>query len=122
MRCSFKRRRGDAICEFCGTIVPLSSLPHRQKCNRGGGPGAELEKMLAGWPLYITSAAGCPCKRHARMMDAWGPSECLRRIDEIIGWLEKEAANRGLPFVRTLAKALVRRAVARSRKNRPKSA
>lgn len=48
-------------------------------------------------------------------MDAWGPDECERRVDEIVGWLREEAAERGLPFVAVAANAAVHSAIAMSR-------
>jgi hypothetical protein len=51
-------------------------------------------------------------------MDAWGPDECDRRLDEIVGWLRTEATGRGLPFVDAVGRVLVRRAIADARLER----
>lgn len=79
------------------------------------GPGTELKGMLRRW-LGIVATPSCPCNAHARQMDAWGPDECERRLNEIVGWLEEEASRRRLPFVRAIAKKVVRMAVGRARK------
>lgn len=80
------------------------------------GPGTELKKLLAGWPLRITYTPDCPCRSHAAQMDAWGCDECERRIDEIVGWLREEAHKRGLPFVDVAGRMLVRRAIRNARR------
>lgn len=49
-------------------------------------------------------------------MDKWGPDECLERIDDIVEWMELEAKERGLPFVQKAARAMVRIAVWRARR------
>lgn len=77
------------------------------------GPGAELKKMLA--RLGISASANCSCNARARQMDEWGPDECLRRLDEISGWLSEEAAKRKLPYVAAIGKALVKMAVSRAK-------
>jgi len=48
-------------------------------------------------------------------MDAWGPDECERRIDEILGWLQEEANDRGMPFIKLTARLAVKAAIAASR-------
>jgi hypothetical protein len=50
-------------------------------------------------------------------MNLWGPDECERKIDLIVGWLREEATRRRLPFVDTLARMLVKRAISNARKN-----
>lgn len=49
-------------------------------------------------------------------MDKWGSDECLERIDDIVEWMELEAKERGLPFVQKAARAMVRIAVWRARR------
>ena len=74
------------------------------------GPGAELKRLLE--RIGISASENCACNARARQMDQWGPEECLRRLDEISGWLSEEAAKRKLPYVVAIGKALVRKAVA----------
>jgi hypothetical protein len=80
------------------------------------GPGTEMKKLLAGWPLYVESTENCPCNRHAAQMDAWGADECERRMEQIVGWLRDEAAGRGLPFLDVAGRVLVRRAIGQARR------
>ena len=84
-----------------------------------GGPGSELSDILE--RLGMAQVEGCKCKGRARQMDKWGPEECLRRIDEIVGWLEEEAKNRKLPFFRWPAKTLVKVAIHRSQKHKTRA-
>lgn len=78
------------------------------------GPGCHLSRLLA--KMWIRDRAGCHCKEHAALMDKWGPDECLERIDDIVEWMELEAKERGLPFVQKAARAMVRIAVWRARR------
>jgi hypothetical protein len=73
--------------------------------------------MLSGWPLYIKTTQGCSCNQHAAVMDAWGCDKCEERIDEIVGWLRDEAAKRKLPFLDAAGRLVVRRAIAKARRN-----
>lgn len=81
-----------------------------------GGPGTELSGMLA--RIGIHAAPNCSCKAHARQMDEWGPDVCEQRLPEIIGWLERQATARKLPFSRFVAEQVVRLAIRRARKSR----
>lgn len=78
--------------------------------------GTELKKLLAGWPFYLRATEACPCHAYAQQMDAWGPDECERRIDEIVAHLREQAAARGLPFIDAAGRMLVRRAIRNARK------
>lgn len=51
-------------------------------------------------------------------MDAWGPDGCETHLEKIVDHLEREAKKRKLPipFRRTLARLLVRRAIRKARK------
>lgn len=53
-------------------------------------------------------------------MDAWGPDECERRLDEIVAHLRTQAAARGLPFLDVAGRLLVRRAIRNARRNLPR--
>lgn len=77
------------------------------------GPGSQLKAMLASFGITVTP--DCPCADRARQMDAWGPDECERRTDEIVGWLREEAERRGLPFLDLAGRMLVNRAIAAAR-------
>lgn len=85
-----------------------------------GSPGAELTAILK--MLGMGYLEGCKCKKRARQMDEWGADGCEQRIDEIVSWLEEEAKNRKLPFIRWGAKTLVRVAIRRARKHKTRPA
>lgn len=78
------------------------------------GPGSILSGMLSS--LGIKSAPTCSCKRRALEMNAKGPEWCEENIDQIVGWLEEEAKKRRLPFVKTVAKLMVQRAISKSKR------
>jgi hypothetical protein len=79
-----------------------------------GGPGTHLHSILSS--LGMTFSAGCKCKNNAKQMDEWGCDECEKRIDEIEGWLKAEAHRRRLPYLSTVGRMLVRRAIHNARK------
>lgn len=78
------------------------------------GPGCHLSRLLA--KFWIKDKTGCGCKQHAAVMDQWGPDECLNRIDDIIAWMREEADKRKLLFVESGARAMIRIAVWRARR------
>ena len=85
------------------------------------GPGVELKKLLL--LVGIVATPNCACNARARMMDEYEarkPGWCLEHIEEIVGWLREEATKRGLPFIATLAKLMVRRAIHNARKEASK--
>lgn len=98
--------------------APLMKLPHgieyyvTQKKN--GGPGTELSKMLS--KIGISEIPGCGCRFKGRIMDVEGADWCDKHIEEILDWLEEEALRRGLPFIRIIARKIVRIAIKRSRR------
>lgn len=74
----------------------------------GRGPGTELKALLA--KLGIHASPTCKCNAMAARMDAWGEAS-LGHIEEIVDVMEETARKRGLPFLRTAGRILVRRAV-----------
>lgn len=110
------RRDGDMW-----TVDPLHpTYPSSQRVPAAeptvGGPGTELSKMLS--RIGITAAPNCSCKAHAKQMDEWGPDVCEQRMPEILGWLERQANARKLPFSSFVAEQVVRMAIRRARKSR----
>ena len=83
------------------------------------GPGTELKKLLAGWPFRITASPDCSCNRVAGEMDSWGSDECDRpeRIEYILAAMRENAERRGLPFLDTAGRFLIKRAIKNARKN-----
>lgn len=84
------------------------------------GPGSILSNMLS--YIGITSSPNCSCKRHAIEMNDKGPDWCEQNIDTILGWLKEESKKRSLPFVESVAKLIVLRAIKLSRKIKNKKA
>lgn len=84
------------------------------------GPGSVLSNMLS--YLGINSSANCSCKRHAIEMNQRGPDWCEENLDTILGWLKEESAKRHLPFVESIARLIVKRAISTSRKLKAKNA
>ncbi len=83
-------------------------IPKAAQANKGGA-GTELSKLLAKW--HIKAHAGCKCKSRALEMDRHGIEWCEKNIELIVDWLEEEATKRHLPFVRSLGKGLVNKAI-----------
>jgi hypothetical protein len=68
------------------------------------GPGSVLHRALEA--MGIKALPSCPCLKRKAVMDAWGWTECQKpeRLDEIVSWMEEEAAVRGLIFFRPAAR------------------
>lgn len=99
---------GNDPSKFLQSLLPKTLEMHPN------GPGSILSGMLSS--LGIKSAPTCSCKRRAIDMNIRGPDWCEQNIDEILGWLEEEAKKRRLPFVKTVAKLMVQRAIYKSRR------
>lgn len=82
------------------------------------GPGSILSNMLS--YIGIKSSPTCSCKRHAIEMNERGPDWCEQNIDTILGWLKEESKKRNLPFVESVARIVVGRAIKVSRKLKSK--
>jgi len=77
------------------------------------GPGTELKKLIQ--KIGLRDRPGCACNSRAMLMNTWGPDVCENNLEQIVGWLRDEAKRRKLPFVDSLARILVRRAIAKAR-------
>lgn len=99
---------GDNPSQYLQSILPKTLEMHPD------GPGSILSGMLSS--LGIKSAPTCSCKRHAIEMNGRGPDWCEENIDKIVGWLEEEAKKRKLPFIKTMAKMMIQRAISKSRR------
>ncbi len=97
-------------CPYGVTAESIPSPPPR--------PGDELRKLLSG--LGIKASGKCRCHAVAAQMNAWGPDECERRIEEIVDAMDAEAKTRGwlrvVPFRKLGARRLVRVAIRNSRR------
>lgn len=82
-------------------------------------PGAELKKLLAGWPFYITASEGCSCSSMAARMDAMGCDWCKSDtgMAEILAAMKDNAQKKGVPYIEAAAAMLVRRAIRNARRN-----
>jgi len=78
------------------------------------GPGTMLHGMFSA--LGIKAGPNCSCKRHAIEMNTKGADWCEANIDTILGWLKQESEKRKIPFVETVARMVVNRAISKSRK------
>ena len=78
------------------------------------GPGTILTGMISA--LGIKSSSTCSCRRHALEMNEKGPDWCEQNMDTIVSWLRDESSKRGLPFVDTVGRMMVQRAISKSRK------
>jgi len=78
------------------------------------GPGTELKALLKA--IGIVAKPNCSCNRRAQVMDEKGCDWCEENIDQIDGWLAKEAKKRKLPYLSLAGKTLIRLAIRRARK------
>jgi hypothetical protein len=77
-------------------------------------PGTILSKMIKNVGIKITDT--CSCKKHALEMNDRGNDWCEENINTIVGWLKDEANRRNLPFMDSIGKLVVNRAIKKSRK------
>jgi hypothetical protein len=84
------------------------------------GPGSILSGMIASMGIKTTPT--CSCKRHAIEMNEKGSDWCEQNMPTILKWLKEESAKRNLPFVETVAKIMVSRAIKTSRRLKAKNA
>lgn len=99
----------------CGTkLVPDNSEPPIQVNISRGGVGTELEKLL-GW--FVQPTRDCGCSEKAKTLDSWGPAICAQRIDQILDMLQDSAAKLELPFLRSVARPIVKLAIRNASKH-----
>lgn len=99
---------GDNPAAYIRSLYPKTLEEHPNH------PGTILSKMIKSVGIQMTDS--CSCKRHALEMNEKGNDWCEQNIDTVVGWLREEAKRRGLPFMDTLGKLLVGRAIKKSRK------
>lgn len=71
------------------------------------GVGTELKRLLQ--KLWIQPCEKCDGR--AIIMDEEGPQWCRDNADLIVGWMQEEAKQRGLPFIKFGAKLLLMQAI-----------
>lgn len=82
-----------------------------------GGPGTELKALLK--YVGIVATPNCSCNARAAQMDdmeAREPGWCLANMETILDWLKEQADARRLPFIRSAAKLLVKRAISNAKR------
>jgi hypothetical protein len=105
----------DATCPRCGFVSKVRNAIRqcRKPLPTTCGPGCQLRRLLAWWG--IRDDGKCGCDSFAAKMDAWGPDECWKRIEEIVEHLRQAAEKKGLPFIATAARIMVGRAIEAAR-------
>lgn len=74
------------------------------------GPGTELKKLISWFP--IPNKAKCrSCRNLEVKMNRWGSDTCEKKLNYILRKLEIAAKRRSIPFSRSLATTLVRKAI-----------
>jgi hypothetical protein len=90
---------------------------HALKEKYQSGPGAELKRLLKS--LGIEASPNCSCNKRAKLMDeneAKAPGWCEENIETISGWLAEESKKRGLPYIASAGKLLIRMAIRRAKR------
>jgi len=49
-------------------------------------------------------------------MNKWGIAGCEQNVETIVEWMKEEAAKRKLPYLNTVGRILVRRAISNARR------
>jgi hypothetical protein len=78
------------------------------------GAGSILSKMLS--YIGINASPTCSCKKRAAEMNSRGNNWCEENLDTILLWLKEESNKRKLPFIESIAKLMVKKAIKMSRK------
>lgn len=74
------------------------------------GPGTELKKLISWFP--VPRKKNCrSCRSLEIKMNRWGAEKCLEKMDYICKKLAIAAKRRKLPYSRSLAEKLVRKAI-----------
>jgi len=78
-----------------------------------GGPGTELKNLLR--KIGIKATPNCQCNQRAKVMDERGCDWCEENIETICEWIKEESSKRGMLFVKSAVKLMVRHAIRRAR-------
>jgi hypothetical protein len=65
----------------------------------------QLEKLMI-YPLQT-----CKCTERKEILNRWGPDLCEKHKATIELWLQEAANNRGLPFIRVVARKIIDNAI-----------
>ena len=77
------------------------------------GPGTQLKKMLS-W--FYKPSANCKCDARVKQMNSWGAAGCRMHTEEILGWLQESAAEKGIPAPRWALARLLETAIRKAEK------
>jgi hypothetical protein len=77
--------------------------------HKSGRVGTELKKILS--IIGIRSGSNCSCNERALKMDQMGVEWCEKNIETISQWLHEEAEKRHLPFFKSVAIILIKKAI-----------
>lgn len=100
---------GDNPAKFLRSLFPKTLEEHPN------GAGTILSNMLS--TIGIKSSSTCACRQHAIEMNEKGPDWCEQNIDTILAWLKEESAKRKLPFIESVAKMMINKAISRAREH-----
>jgi hypothetical protein len=123
MQCHYEKvpidYEGVVTCMTCGHVAfKRKGLAYRRNCQRLAGlpgtAGTHLKHLLQSF--FVVSTKGCKCQARAEHMNAMGNDWCEQNLETIVEWLKEEAAARGLPFISTVGRMIVRRAISNARK------
>jgi hypothetical protein len=114
-----KEQAPEKTLELVQLLKPLFQIGKTEDLKLTDGPGTELKKILS-W--FAVDTPTCECLSRAHLMNTWGPQGCRNNMDTILLWLEEEAKNRRIPFVKIVAKQLVLLAISRAESCTQKSA
>ena len=108
------------VCQRCGYSSDCArKLPFKRLCGAIFQPesfervGTHLKLLLL---FFGIKAGNCKCNTRARYLNSVGADWCEQNIETIVEWLKEEAAARGLPFISTVGRMIVRRAISNARK------
>lgn len=108
---------GLSECVRCGRPVKKAVRPFYRNCvlsASAGTAGTQLKRILA--RMGISSEVNCKCSSRATHMNRMGDDWCEQNIETIVGWLREEAHARGMPFISSLGRMLVKKAIRKARK------
>jgi len=108
-----------AFCKNCGrSVIIKKQIAYKRNCpgtlHSAGTAGTQLTKLLEFF--FQVPTKSCKCQSRADHMNAMGNDWCEENIETIVEWLKEEASARGLPFISTVGRILVRRAISNARK------
>ena len=93
--------------------MPLEDYQRIREEYSYGGPGTELKNLLR--KIGIKATPNCQCNQRAKVMDERGCDWCEENIETICEWIKEESSKRGMLFVKSAVKLMVRHAIRRAR-------